>query len=40
MKNFYPKQYLEDKSYKINHNYLSKQFDDVDLILQKIKASF
>tara|TARA_Y100000589_G_C27190015_1_gene644381 strand:+ start:1892 stop:3040 length:1149 start_codon:yes stop_codon:yes gene_type:complete len=38
MKNFYPEQYLEDKSYKINHNYLSEQFDDVDAILQKIKG--
>ena len=37
MKNFYPKQYIEDKIYDINHNYLSKQFNDVDFILEKIK---
>mgnify|MGYP001204801924 CR=1 FL=1 len=37
MKNFYPKQYTEDKLYHINHNYLTQQFDDVDVILKKIK---
>ena len=37
MKNFYPKQYLIDKSFKINHNYLSSQFSDYEVILEKIK---
>ena len=37
MKNFYPKQYLNDKSFKINHNYLSSQFSDYEIILEKIK---
>ena len=37
MKNFYLKQYIEDKNYDINHNYLSQQFNDVDFILEKIK---
>ena len=36
MKNFYPKQYLTDKKYPINHNYLTEQFSDKDIILQKI----
>ncbi len=37
MENFYPKQYLNDSSYEINHNYLKEQFSDVDLILNEIK---
>jgi len=37
MKNFYPQQYSIDKAFPINHNYLSKQFEDVDTILKKIK---
>ena len=37
MKNFYPEQYSLDNNFPINHNYLSKQFEDVDLILDKIK---
>jgi len=37
MKNFYPTQYIKDKSYSINHNYLTQQFDDVDIILSKIR---
>ena len=37
MKNFYPNQYLNDKSLKINHNYLSSQFSDYEVILDKIK---
>ena len=36
MKNFYPKQYLKDKRYTINHNYLTEQFSDKDIILKKI----
>ena len=37
MENFYPKQYLDDSSYEINHNYLKEQFSDVDVILNEIK---
>ncbi len=37
MENFYPKQYLNDSSYEINHNYLKEQFSDVDVILNEIK---
>lgn len=37
MDNFYPKQYLDDSSYEINHNYLKEQFSDVDVILTEIK---
>ena len=37
MENFYPNQYKEDKSYKINHNYLSKQFSCYEEILELIK---
>ena len=37
MENFYPKQYLDDSSYKINHNYLKDQFSDIDSILNEIK---
>ena len=36
MNNFYPAQYSSDKKFPINHNYLSDQFADKDLILQKI----
>ena len=36
MKNFYPDQYHADQKFIINHNYLSKQFEDKDIILQKI----
>ena len=37
MENFYPKQYLNDSSYEINHNYLKEQFSDVDVIFNEIK---
>ena len=37
MKNFYPDQYSKDKSFDINHNYLSQQFDDYELIFKKIQ---
>ncbi|MDA9746847.1 DegT/DnrJ/EryC1/StrS family aminotransferase [Prochlorococcus sp. AH-736-M13] len=37
MDNFYPKQYLDDSSYEINHNYLKEQFSDIDAILNEIK---
>ena len=37
MDNFYPKQYLDDSSYEINHNYLKEQFSEVDVILNEIK---
>lgn len=36
MKNFYPSQYDSDKKFSINHNYLSDQFSDKDVILRKI----
>ncbi|PIZ04874.1 MAG: pyridoxal-5'-phosphate-dependent protein [Gammaproteobacteria bacterium CG_4_10_14_0_8_um_filter_38_16] len=36
--NFLPKQYKEDSELKINHNYLSQQFSDCDVILKKIKS--
>ncbi len=36
MKNFYPSQYQSDKNFSINHNYLSDQFSDKDIILRKI----
>ena len=35
--NFLPKQYQQDNKLNINHNYLSQQFSDCDVILQKIK---
>lgn len=38
MKNFYPQQYIETGEFPINHNYLSKQFADHDIILEKIKT--
>ncbi len=38
MKNFYPEQYLRDKSYTLNHNFLSEQFSDSDEIIEKIKC--
>lgn len=37
MQNFYPDQYNKDKNFSIQHNYLSSQFSDSDLILSKIK---
>tara|TARA_Y100000589_G_scaffold329380_1_gene375719 strand:- start:3559 stop:4704 length:1146 start_codon:yes stop_codon:yes gene_type:complete len=37
MKNFYPKQYSSDKSFKINHNYLGSQFNDYEIIFEKMK---
>ena len=37
MDNFYPKQYLNDSSYEINHNYLKEQFHHIDVILDEIK---
>ncbi len=37
MKNFYPEQYKNDKAFELNHNYLSQQFDDNEIIWQKIK---
>ncbi|MDA7501559.1 DegT/DnrJ/EryC1/StrS family aminotransferase [bacterium] len=38
MKNFYPSQYQSDKKFEINHNYLSDQFSDKEVILQKIAS--
>ena len=35
--NFLPQQYAQDEKLKINHNYLSQQFSDCDVVLQKIK---
>src|SRR3990167_1745152 len=35
--NFLPQQYTQDEKLKINHNYLSQQFSDCDVILKKIK---
>lgn len=35
--NFLPEQYKQDSQLKINHNYLSQQFSDCDIILEKIK---
>ncbi|OGT25441.1 MAG: pyridoxal-5'-phosphate-dependent protein [Gammaproteobacteria bacterium RIFCSPLOWO2_02_FULL_42_14] len=35
--NFLPEQYTQDKKLRINHNYLSQQFSDADIILEKIK---
>lgn len=37
MKNFYPKQYIADSRFKINHNYLKEQFFDYKLIFQEIE---
>ena len=37
MKNFYPEQYEKTDIFPINHNYLSKQFADYDVIFNKIK---
>ena len=37
MKNFYPSQYKNDSKHSINHNYLTEQFSEVDIILAKIK---
>ncbi len=37
MNNFYPEQYKTDKTFEISHNYLSKQFDDYEVIFEKIK---
>src|SRR3990167_7842101 len=37
VENFLPQQYLKDSGLKINHNYLTEQFSDYDIILQKIK---
>lgn len=37
MKNFLPKQYQLDRSYKIKHNYLSEQFSDFKIILKKFE---
>ena len=37
MKNFLPKQYKIDRSYKIKHNYLSEQFKDYKAILKKFE---
>ncbi len=37
MKNFYPDQYKKDKNFFTNHNYLSEQFSDNEIILKKIK---
>src|SRR3989338_4067000 len=36
--NFLPEQYTQDKKLRINHNYLSQQFSDADVILEKIKG--
>lgn len=35
--NFLPEQYKQDSQLRINHNYLSSQFADCDVILEKIK---
>ena len=37
MENFYPKQYIENKSFEINHNYLKEQFSDYENIFDEIK---
>ena len=37
MKNFYPDQYASDQIYGINHNYLKEQFEDYELIFEKLK---
>ncbi len=37
MKNFYPKQYLKDSEFKINHNYLKEQFSNYHEIFQEIE---
>jgi dTDP-4-amino-4,6-dideoxygalactose transaminase len=37
MKNYLPKQYTIDQSYKIKHNYLSEQFRDYKIILKKFE---
>ena len=37
MKNFYPKQYLSDSEFKINHNYLKEQFSNHNEILKEIE---
>lgn len=34
--NFYPQQYAQTNTYRINHNYLAEQFADYDMILTKI----
>ncbi|OGT37207.1 MAG: pyridoxal-5'-phosphate-dependent protein [Gammaproteobacteria bacterium RIFCSPHIGHO2_12_FULL_37_14] len=36
--NFLPEQYHQDSQLAINHNYLSNQFADCDIILQQIKS--
>jgi len=36
-KNFLPEQYENDEKFSVQHNYLSQQFSDKDLILEKIK---
>ena len=35
--NFLPNQYSSEKFFSINHNYLSDQFSDYDVIFNKIK---
>ena len=35
--NFLPEQYQQDSQLMINHNYLTQQFSDCDIILEKIK---
>jgi len=37
MKNFLPKQYKIDQTYKIKPNYLTEQFKDYKIILKKIE---
>lgn len=37
MKNYLPKQYKIDRSFKIRHNYLSEQFRDYKIILKKFE---
>ncbi|MCX7121808.1 MAG: aminotransferase class I/II-fold pyridoxal phosphate-dependent enzyme, partial [Gammaproteobacteria bacterium] len=37
VENFLPQQYQQDSELTINHNYLTEQFSDCDIILQKIK---
>ena len=38
IKNFLPKQYIKDKKFFINHNYLSAQFKDYKKIIKKIEV--
>ena len=37
MKNFLPEQYDQTAALEVNHNYLTDQFDDFEVIFEKIK---